>query len=136
MITNKLKTIFGISTLLFIAHGLEEIVFGFATNDSHVAFMFGKLATLPTMQALFIIFQITLWFLLIVSYLLLLGPKWQLRLLYVLGLVFIYELHHLYKAIDIGSYYPGLVTAMPLYIIGFFFWKELLKNNKGQKLLN
>jgi len=130
MITNRLKSIFALSILLFVIHGLEEIFTGFYNIDSHVAFMFGKLATLPTMQALFILFQIMLWLVLIVSYLLLLGPKWQLRLMFIPGIIFFYELHHLYKVIDVGGYYPGIITAIALYIVGFFFLKELLNNFK------
>ena len=130
MITSKLKNIFLLSIPLFIAHGLEEILTGFYNVDSHVAFMFGKLATMPTIQALFILFQIMIWLVLIIGYLLLLGPKWQLRLMFIPGIVFIYELHHLYKAFDVGGYYPGIITAIPLYAVGFFFWKELIKNYK------
>ena len=127
MITERLKDLFALSIPLFIMHGLEEIVMGLYSIDSHVAFMFGTLATLPTMQALFILFQIMLWLVLIIGYLMLRGPAWQLRLLAIPGLAFIYELHHLYKAIEVGGYYPGLITATVLYVIGFFFWKELIK---------
>ena len=130
MITQRLKNIFLLSIPLFIAHGLEEILTGFYNVDSHVAFMFGKLTTMPTTQALFILFQIMIWLILIIGYLLLLGPKWQLRLMFIPGIVFIYELHHLYKAFDVGGYYPGIITAIPLYAVGFFFWKELIKNYK------
>ncbi|MDQ3075790.1 MAG: HXXEE domain-containing protein [bacterium] len=132
MITQKLKNIFLLSTFLLILHGLEEIFTGFYKNDSHVAFIFGKLATLPTMQALFILFQIMLWLMLVISYLFLLGPKWHLRLMFIPGLVFVYELHHLYQALSVGGYYPGLLTAIPIYITGFFFWRELLKNYKSR----
>src|SRR3989338_3451005 len=128
--TKKLQQIFLIAIPLFIAHGLEEIYTGFYNIDSHVEFMFGKLGSLPTMQGLFILFQIMIWLMLIIGYLLLLGPKWQLRLMFIPGIIFVYELHHLYYAIDVGGYYPGLITAIPLYIIGFFFWKELIKNYK------
>ena len=130
MITQRLKNIFLLSIPLFIAHGLEEILTGFYNVDSHVAFMFGKLATMPTTQALFILFQIMIWLILIIGYLLILGPKWQLRLMFIPGIFFIYELHHLYKAFDVGGYYPGIITAIPLYAVGFFFWKELIKNYK------
>ena len=130
MITKKLKNIFLLSIALFIAHGTEEIWNGFYNIDSHSKFLFNALNLLPTPQATFTLFQIMLWLLLIVSYLLILGPKWQLRLMVIPGLIFIYELHHLYKAISVGGYYPGLITAIPLYIIGFFFWKELIKNYK------
>jgi|SRR3989338_5580036 len=128
--TQKLQKLFLISIPLFIAHGLEEIFTGFYNMDSQIGFWFGNLNYLPTSRATFILFQIMIWFMLIIGYLLLLGPKWQLRLMFIPGIIFIYEFHHLYKAISIGDYYPGLITAIPLYIVGFFFWKELIKNYK------
>src|SRR3989338_9567853 len=108
MILQKLKNIFLLSILAFIAHGLEEILTGFYNVDSHVAFMFGKLATMPTTQALFILFQIMIWLILIIGYLLILGPKWQLRLMFIPGIAFLYEFHHLYKVFEVGGYYPGI----------------------------
>ena len=124
----KLQKLFLVSIPLFIAHGLEEIFTGFYYIDSQVEFWLGNLNVLPTPQATFILFQIIIWLVLIIGYMLLLGPKWQLRMMFVLGIVFIYELHHLYKAIAVGGYYPGLITALPIYIAGFFFWKELIRN--------
>ncbi|OGI65968.1 MAG: hypothetical protein A3B11_00915 [Candidatus Taylorbacteria bacterium RIFCSPLOWO2_01_FULL_44_26] len=132
MITNRLRNIFALSIPLFIAHGLEELLTGFYNVDSQVELWFGNLNSLPTSQATFILFQVMIWLMLVISYLLLLGPKWQLRLMFIPGIVFIYELHHLYKAISLGVYYPGLITAVALYITGFFFWKELIKLNYGQ----
>ncbi|RJQ34112.1 HXXEE domain-containing protein [Candidatus Parcubacteria bacterium] len=128
--TKKLQQLFLISIPLFIIHGLEEIFMGFYNIDSQVDFWFGNLNSLPTSQATFILFQIMIWLMLIVAYLLLLGPKWQLRLMFIPGIIFVYELHHLYKAVEVGGYYPGLITAIPLYIVGFLFWKELVKNYK------
>ncbi len=128
--TKTLQKLFLISIPLFILHGLEEIFTGFYNRDSQVELWFGNLNSLPTPQATFILFQIMIWLMLIIGYLLLLGPKWQLRLMFIPGIVFVYELHHLYKAIGVGSYYPGLATAILLYIVGFLFWKELIKNYK------
>ena len=130
MISNKLKTIFIISIPIFIAHGVEEIYTGLFNVDSHVAYMFGKLATLPEMKAIFVLFQIMLWFTLIVSALLISNEKWRLRLMIIPGLVYIYELHHFWKAFETWGYYPGLITAIAFPVIGFFFWKELIKNYK------
>ncbi len=132
--TRKLQKLFLLSIPLFIVHGVEEILTGFYNIDSHAAFLFGGLAKLPNMQALFVLFQIMLWLVLVISYLLLLGPKWQLRLMFVPGLIFIYELHHLYKAIEVGGYYSGLITALAFPAIGFFFWKELLQSYKTLSL--
>lgn len=130
MITQRLKNIFLLSIPLFVAHGLEEILTSFYNIDSQVEFWFGRLNSLPTPQATFILFQIMIWLMLIIGYLLLLGPKWQLRIMFVPGIIFVYELHHLYKAFEAGGYYPGLITVIPLYVVGFLFWKELIKNYK------
>lgn len=127
MISSRLKNIFGLSVLLFIGHGVEEIFTGLYKIDSHVAFMFGKLADLPTMQSLFILFQIMLWVVLIVSYLIIQSEKWRLWLMAIPGIIFIYELHHFYKAFDVGGYYPGLMTALLFPVIGYFYWKEWVK---------
>jgi len=127
MISEKLKNIFLLSVIVFIAHGLEEIIRGFSNIDPHLDFMFGKLATLPTMQALFILFQVMLWFLLIIGYFMLKGEKWRLWLMFIPGLIFIYELHHFYKAFEVGGYYPGLYTALVFPIIGYFYWQELIR---------
>jgi hypothetical protein len=113
---------------LFIAHGAEELMTGFYNMDSHVKFMFGFVESLTPLHAAFLVFQIMLWLMLIVSYLLLRGEKWQLRLMAIPGLVMVYELHHIYKAIVVGGYYPGLITALFFPIIGLFFWKEYLNS--------
>lgn len=126
--TKKLRNLFLLGVLLFIAHGLEEILTGFYDIDAQTAFLFGGLAKMPDMQALFLLFQIMLWFTLIISYLFLLGPKWQVRLMFIPGLFMIYEIYHLYQAMAVGGYYPGLATALFFPILGFFFWRELSKN--------
>lgn len=130
MITQKLKYIFLISVVLWIAHGMEELATGFYNVDSQVRFMFGFTEKLTPLHSAFLVFQIMLWLTLVVSFLLILGPKWQVRLMAVPGLILVYELYHLYKALMIGGYYPGLITAFLFPIVAFFFWKELIKNYK------
>lgn len=131
MISLKLKNLFLFSIPLFIAHGIEEYFTGLYNVDSHVKFMFGYFVHLAPLQATFLIFQIMLWLLLIVSYLLIRGEKWQLRLMIIPGIIFIYELHHFYKAFAVGGYYPGLITALLFPIIGVLYWKEWIRCVKG-----
>lgn len=129
--TTKLKNLFLLSAILFILHGTEELIMGFYNIDPQVKAMLGFVEKMTPLHAAFLIFQIMLWLLLVVSYLLLQGEKWQLRLMVIPGLVMTYELYHIYKAIALGSYYPGLITALFFPIIGYFFWKELVKNYKS-----
>ena len=131
MISNKLKTIFALSIPLFIAHGIEEFATHFYDADAWDQAIFGNLfGNLSTHGATFVTFQVMLWLLLIVSYLLISSEQWRFRLMFILGIIFIYELHHLYKAVMLGGYYPGLVTALLFPVIGYFYWRELLRLHK------
>ncbi len=130
MITRKLKIIFGLSIPLFIVHGIEEILTGFYNIDAWDQFLFTPFQALSMHGVMFVTFQMMFWLLLIISFLLILGEKWRLNVLAIAGLVYIIELHHLYKAVIIGGYYPGLYTALVFPIIVFFFWKEWFKIKK------
>lgn len=133
MITSRLKYLFLISIPVFIAHGLEEYFTGFYDIDQLDQIVFSPLAAMSTHQATFAMFQIMFWILLIVSFLLIFKyERWRLYLITFLGLIFIFELHHLYKAVAVGGYYPGLISALAFPVLGFFWWKELLKNFSHQ----
>lgn len=128
MVTQKLKTLVQFSIPIFILHGLEEYMSKFYNIDPLSRFVFQSFQNMSVLQATFLLFQIMIAVLLIVSYLLLQGERWILKLTTVFGLFFIFELHHLVKAIIVGGYYPGLITAIVIYILGISYWKELIKN--------
>jgi len=136
MISQKLKNLFLLSIPFFIAHGLEEYFNGFYNIDWSTKLVFGFLNEMSVPQATFLVFQIMLWLALIVFAFLIASEKWRLRLMFFPGIIFIVELHHPWSVIQSWSYYPGAIISIPLLIIGFLFWKELLKNYKGQKLLD
>ena len=133
MISQKLKNIFYISVPVFIAHGLEEILNGFYNVDWSTKIVFGFLNGMSLPQATFVVFQIMLWLALIIFAFLITSEKWRLRLMFLPGIIFIVELHHPWSAITSLGYYPGVITSIPLVIIGFLFWKELLSNFKNHE---
>ena len=126
--SQKLKNLFYISIPLFISHGLEELFNGFYNVDWSTKLVFRFLYEMPVPQATFWVFQIMLWLALIIFALLITNEKWRLWLMLLPGIIFIVELHHPWSAITSWSYYPGLITSIPVLIVGFLFWKELLKN--------
>src|SRR3989344_6948252 len=128
MISLKLKNIFVLSIPVFIAHGLEEIFNDFYNIDWSTKLVFGFLNGMSVPQATFIVFQAMMWLALIVFALLIANEKWRLRLMFLPGVIFIVELHHPWAVIESWSYYPGAITAIPLLVLGFLFWKELLKD--------
>lgn len=132
MISQKLKTIFIISIPFFIAHGLEEIFNDFYNIDWSTKLVFGFLNEMFLAQATFLVFQIMLWLALIVFAFLISSEKWRLRLMFLPGIIFIVELHHPWSVVKSWGYYPGAITAISLLILGFLFWKELIRNYKGR----
>ena len=128
MISEKLKKITFLSLLLIYAHGLEEIIMGFWKFDSVLMTFNNNLQTIP--QAVYYASHIPWWLVLIPMFLLILGGKWTLRVMILFGIVFIIELHHLFGALISQTYYPGMITAFFYPIVGFFYWKELIRNLK------
>ncbi|HCB35095.1 MAG TPA: hypothetical protein DEP25_00460, partial [Candidatus Taylorbacteria bacterium] len=116
---------FGLSIPLFILHGIEEYRTGFYNVDKLYQFIFRPFSEMSGNQVMFITFQIMLWLLLVVSFLLVASERWRLRMIAVLGVVYILELQHIWKAVVSWSYHPGLITALAFPVIGFFFWREL-----------
>ena len=124
-----LRNIFLLSIPIFILHGMEEYITGFTQVDPIFLWVFRPLLDMSVNQATFLVFQIMLGVLLIVSALLILGEKWQRRMIIIPGLLYIFEFHHLYEAIIRKTYYPGLITALFFPFVAFFFWKAYFKNS-------
>ena len=133
MLSKRIHHLFLISIVLFIAHGLEEYFTGFYEVDNIFKYIFQFFETMSIPQATFLLFQIMLWILLIISYLLIFKKDWILFLLTIPALVFIFEISHLVKAVIAGGYYPGSIVAIFFPILGFFYWKELIKLYKTKK---
>lgn len=109
MISKKIELIFLLSIPVFIAHDIEEYVTGFYNVDNFSRFVFSYAETMSPLQASFITFQIMIWILLIFGAIFILYPKWLLYIMIIPGLVYIFELHHLVKALMQLNYYPGTI---------------------------
>jgi hypothetical protein len=121
------RTIFGISIPLFILHGMEEYFNGFYNIDSHLQFIFKPFFIISNYQTSFLIFQISFWVLLILIFIIVKKPP--LWLTVIIGLIYFYELQHIIKAVEVGGYYPGLITALAFPIIAIFYWQTLIKQD-------
>jgi len=133
MISAKLRNIFIISVVLMYVHGLEEILTRFYLSDE-ITEQFSSLFTnIP--QSVYYTFHLTWWILVLPLLLaLVLGGRWVLRAMTIYGLVFLFELSHVIEAIVDRAYFPGLITSLIYVTVGFFYWKELIKNLKTEKL--
>lgn len=130
-VSKKLKTLLLFSVVIVYLHFFEEVITGFYHNDWIMKYISSNFQTIN--QAQYYGSHIV-WILMIgPAALLVLGGKWTLRILTFYGLFFVFELHHLIDAIRTLNYYPGVVTNIAFEIIGFFYWKELIKNWKEIK---
>ena len=126
MISTKLKNIFSVSIILFIAHGVEEFFTGFYNIDKSFLLTVGKISN--NLPLVFILYQIVLWLLLLLAYFFIKKNKWVLPISITLTVFMILELQHLYETLITGKYYPGTYTAVIFPVIAFLFCKELFKN--------
>lgn len=133
ILSSRLKTIFLLSIPVFIAHGIEEYITEFYNIDKFSRFVFSYTETMSPLQASFITFQIMIWILLIFGAIFITRPKWMLYIMIIPGLIYLFELHHLFKALISLNYYPGLITAILFPFIGFYYWKQLIKDWKRSK---
>lgn len=126
MISKKLKVLLMISIVIVYLHFFEEIVSDFYVNDWIMKYISSLFQNINQAQYYG---SHVVWILMIgPAALLALGGKWTLRVLTLYGLFFIFELHHLIDAIRTLSYYPGVITNIAFEIVGFFYWKELIRN--------
>ena len=128
MITSRLKWIFGLSIPFFIAHGIEEYLTGFYNLDQWDEWIFGLLPFASIHQAMFATFQVMLWVLLVIAFFLLLSERARFYTSVLVGIIYLFELHHPIKALLAGGYYPGLITSLAFPILAFLFWREWLRN--------
>ncbi len=133
MISKSLQNLVLIAVVVLIIHGIEEYVTGFYVVDKVFLFLIAPLVNMSVPQAAFLVFQVMLWILLVVSMLLLRGQAWIFRLLAVLGVILVLEAEHLLIALAIWSYYPGSFTALAFPVLSFLYWKQLLIEWKKQE---
>jgi len=126
VISNKLRKIFIFSIQIFIIHEFEEFITGFWKVDPFTSFI-AKLFPDKNL-AVFTIFNLELIIFMVVIALALKSPKWQLRMFTLFGLLYFFELSHVFRLLTTFEYYPGMITAFLSLIVGFFYWKELIQN--------
>lgn len=124
----KFGRLFVLASLFLVLHGIEEYLTGFYNVDPIFGFLFSPLKTMSVPQSTFFVFQICLFLALIMLFLASSGGK-AVRVVYgVIGFFLFFEIHHVVEALIRGGYYPGLITAIVLPIIGIFYWKELMRS--------
>ena len=104
---------------LFVIHVAEEYLTAFYSIDPSTQFVaaYLNLAPLIVYTSVQIILFLFLFFLIF---------RQNAPLLFLFGLILVFELDHVIQTLISGQY-QAVITSIPLIILGFFFWKQLFK---------
>jgi hypothetical protein len=121
----KFQIILGLAFIAMLLHTVEEYTTKLWNFDPFMIYMSARF---PISGAnIYLSAQILVMLLISVVTVLAFKNKFNKPLEIILGLVFFLELLHPYNSLRIWGYYSGLYTGLALLIIGYFYWKELLK---------
>lgn len=109
-----------ISVFVFLLHTLEEYFFGFIETDASIK-MLSNIFDVSRASAYWIVQVLMAIYLLLLVFYRPAKKMWYL----LLGIIFIVEVSHFWETLT-GGYAPGFWTAIPLVILGMFFWREFL----------
>lgn len=121
----RLKLILAITVLVMVAHTIEEYVTQLWNFDPFIIAFSQYFQLNPAI--VYLVIQVLALLLIFTVLMLAFRDVFNKFLGIVLGLVFLLELLHPYNSIIQGGYYPGLYSGMLLVIVGYFYWKELIK---------
>lgn len=101
----------------YAPHLVEEHLTGM-WDDAVIATAFRPFAELPSRQAAYLLFQITLGLALLMTWAAMAGGRWQRAVLAGLGAAMLCESHHVVRALATHHYNSGLVTSLPMPVVG------------------
>lgn len=122
-----LFTSFLLTSLLFMAHGLEEYFGGFQSDDPVWQWFYGLVFPAVHQYTAFLIFHFLFWLGLIVTLLIIARGRIPYFLMSAVAVVMFLEIYHVVLAGIQGRYVGGLVTSLLLLLAGIWFGTELVK---------
>jgi hypothetical protein len=109
---------------LYLPHLLEE---GFTRmyDDPLIVFALRPLSSFSPRQAAYLVFQLMLGTSLAMTYLYGLGGRSRDAVMVVLSLTLLCESHHVLRWLASQQYNPGLLTSLPMPVLGAFILKAV-----------
>ena len=122
----RLQKLFGWAIVLLWVHMTEQIMFGLDELYELQA-VYAKFATLFTNADLAAVVMVTIItsVVFLFCYGLMIGGRAALAVFTYFGLEFTYELHHVFKTITHGEYFPGAVSSIAIATVGCLILKQV-----------
>ncbi len=118
--------------LAYAPHLLEEHLTGM-WNDPLIVLAFAPLEDLPARQAAYLIFQVMLGLSLLMTYVFSQGDGGRRLILGGLALSLLCESHHVLRALATEAYNPGLLTVLPMPLLGAWILHQLFLRSEPAK---
>lgn len=115
------------ATIIFILHGIEEYQGELWQDDPITRWFIDGLSQLSVEQAIFVIFHVMFWMILMAS-LLTRWRRWGVpTLMTFFGVIMILEFYHVFFALDTHAYQVGAITATLLLLCAAYYWYALVR---------
>ena len=113
------------AAVLFLAHAVEECLWGFDRTDTIIQWV-SNAVSIPTV-AVWLVVQVVVFIFLLVIYLFQDNPKTKVLWL-VLFIITLVELSHPFSALTHQAYTPGLITSLLFIPLGWLVYKQLRRS--------
>ena len=124
-----------IAIILFISHTIEEAFSLFWLTDNAIRVLSKNMSLSPVV--IYWLVQLVLYVFLFIV-LQFSTKKFKSITYSLLGIILLFEFHHPWKALSLGTYTPGLYSGLFLGLFGIYFWaifiKLLIKNYDKQNI--
>ena len=114
---------------VYVPHVLEEALTGMHDDPLIVAAL-APLESLTARHSAYLVFQIMLLASLGLTLLFSLGDRARRLVLLGLGVALAMESHHALRALFTHAYNPGLLTSLPMPVVGFLVMRRLFSSSK------
>jgi hypothetical protein len=114
----------GLCLLVYAPHLVEEALTRMY-DDTLIVSAFEPLAELSPRHATYLVFQIMLAAALAMTFLFSLGGRARLSVMAVLGFALLCESHHAVRALGTLHYDSGLITSLPMPIVGALLLRKI-----------
>ncbi len=122
----ELTTLFALALAVYLPHIAEEALTGMH-DDPGIVLALSPLAGLSPRHAVYLTFQVMMLVTLVTALLVSRGGKPRLLVLAVLGVSLLGEAHHLVHALFTLQYNSGLVTSLPMPVVGVILLRRVLR---------
>lgn len=124
-----MRRLLGLVLLVYLPHLVEEGCTRMC-DDALIVEAFRPFSHLPAREAAYLFFQIMMGVALVMTYAFSRGGIWREAVMVILGLALLAESHHVIRALASHGYDSGLVTSLPMPLVGAYVIASVVRRHR------